>query len=56
MKQWIVARGINEIRITTNGYGESKPMNECTNDVKCSEEEHAKNRRSEFVITKFKNN
>ena len=55
MKQWIVGRGINEARITTNGYGESKLMNDCADGVKCSEEEHAKNRRSEFLITKFNN-
>ena len=55
MKQWIVARGIDEARITTNGYGESKLMNDCTDGVKCAEEEHAKNRRSEFLITKFNN-
>ena len=55
MKLWIVGRGINEARITTNGYGESKLMNDCADGVKCSEEEHAKNRRSEFLITKFNN-
>jgi outer membrane protein OmpA-like peptidoglycan-associated protein len=53
MKQWIVGRGINATRITTNGYGESKPINHCKDGVPCTEEEHAKNRRSEFVITKF---
>lgn len=55
MKQWIVARGIDEARITANGYGESKLMNDCADGVKCKEEEHAKNRRSEFLITKFNN-
>jgi len=56
MKQWIVARGIDETRINTNGYGESKLINNCADGVKCTEEEHAKNRRSEFLITKFNNN
>ena len=54
MKQWIVARGVDPMRISTNGYGETQLVNSCSNGVKCSEEEHAKNRRSEFVITKYK--
>jgi outer membrane protein OmpA-like peptidoglycan-associated protein len=53
MKQWIVARGVDPMRISTNGYGETQLVNSCSNGVKCSEEEHAKNRRSEFVITKY---
>jgi len=37
-------------RISARGYGETSPVNECVDGVKCSEEEHSKNRRTEFLI------
>jgi outer membrane protein OmpA-like peptidoglycan-associated protein len=49
---YIVSKGIDKARITAKGYGESKLRNKCKNNVKCTEEEHAKNRRTEFKITK----
>ena len=49
---YIVSKGIEQSRITAKGYGESKLRNKCKNNVKCTEEEHAKNRRTEFKITK----
>jgi outer membrane protein OmpA-like peptidoglycan-associated protein len=46
------------MRITGKGYGETKLLNNCACEGKvqsaCSEEEHAKNRRTEFIITKLK--
>lgn len=55
---YIVKRGINKARITAKGYGESKPINACTcsdtGESDCSEEELAKNHRTEFIITKLK--
>jgi outer membrane protein OmpA-like peptidoglycan-associated protein/tetratricopeptide (TPR) repeat protein len=55
---YIIKTGINKNRITYKGYGESKLLNscECEGDKTstCSEEEHAKNRRTEFVIVKIK--
>lgn len=50
--QYIIDRGIEKSRITAKGYGESRPVNECTNGVKCSEEAHQLNRRTEFTIIK----
>jgi outer membrane protein OmpA-like peptidoglycan-associated protein len=47
---YIVSRGIDESRVTGQGYGETRLINRCTNGVKCSEEEHQENRRSEFII------
>lgn len=35
------------------GYGESKLVNQCKNDVKCTEEEHQQNRRTEFKAIKI---
>lgn len=53
---WLVKNGIEKSRLTGRGYGESKLVNDCecepTNQSSCTEEEHQKNRRSEFIITK----
>ncbi|WAC42527.1 OmpA family protein [Pedobacter sp. SL55] len=50
--QYIIDRGIDKSRITAKGYGESVPVNKCTNGVKCSEADHQLNRRTEFKIVK----
>ena len=47
---YLIEKGINKRRITGKGYGESQPLNRCSNGVKCSEEEHQINRRSEFIV------
>lgn len=51
---WLVESGISAERLSGRGYGESQLVNDCgcepTNESKCSEEEHEKNRRSEFII------
>jgi outer membrane protein OmpA-like peptidoglycan-associated protein len=55
---YIVKRGIDKGRIVAKGYGETKLLNNCACEGKvqptCPEEEHAKNRRTEFIITKLK--
>lgn len=50
-KDWIVSQGIDPIRITEQGYGETELVNKCSNDVICSEADHQLNRRTEFIIT-----
>lgn len=47
---YIVAQGITSNRITGIGYGETKLLNKCTNNVECTEEQHAENRRLEFKV------
>jgi outer membrane protein OmpA-like peptidoglycan-associated protein/tetratricopeptide (TPR) repeat protein len=47
--QYIVSKGISKERITGSGMGETQPKVACT---ACTEEEHAQNRRSEFLIIK----
>lgn len=49
-KKWLVTEGIAASRIRAVGYGESQLLNKCKDGVKCSEEEHQLNRRSEFKI------
>ncbi len=48
---WLVKNGVDPSRLTGKGYGETQLVNQCSDDIKCSEEEHQLNRRSEFIIT-----
>ena len=48
--QYIIDQGIASNRLTGRGYGESQLLNRCSNGVKCSDEEHQLNRRSEFIV------
>ncbi len=47
---YIISKGISKSRLTAVGYGETKLLNNCKNESDCTEEEHAKNRRTEFKI------
>jgi outer membrane protein OmpA-like peptidoglycan-associated protein len=49
--EYIVKKGIPKERISGKGYGESKLINKCADGVDCSEEEHSKNRRTEFNVS-----
>jgi outer membrane protein OmpA-like peptidoglycan-associated protein len=56
---YIVSRGIDVNRIFPTGYGEDKLTNDCkcegTVKSTCSEDDHAKNRRIEFIVEKYQN-
>ena len=47
--QYLVSKGISKERISGQGFGESEPKVTCDT---CTEEQHAQNRRSEFLIVK----
>ncbi len=47
---WLLERGVAEERIKAVGYGEKQILNRCVDGVRCSEEEHQLNRRTEFKI------
>lgn len=49
---YLVKRGIPKNRLKAVGYGESHLLNDCKDGSNCSEDEHAKNRRTEFKINK----
>lgn len=51
--EYMTKNGISANRLSGRGYGESKLLNRCRDGVKCSEEEHQKNRRGEFIIIKI---
>lgn len=47
---YIIDNGIAANRIIAKGYGESELVNHCSNGVQCTDDEHRKNRRTEFKI------
>ena len=50
---YIIDHGIDDNRITGKGYGETQLINGCSDNVDCTESQHAMNRRTEFVIIKM---
>lgn len=46
--EYLNQRGIKTSRMIAVGYGESRLLNDCRDGITCSENEHAKNRRTEF--------
>jgi outer membrane protein OmpA-like peptidoglycan-associated protein len=48
---YLIEKGIEKDRLAAKGYGEARLVNNCANDVNCTEEEHQKNRRTTFRIT-----
>ncbi len=50
-RDYIITQGIDASRIeSATGYGEERLLNECNGHVRCTEDEHFRNRRSEFII------
>lgn len=49
---FLINKGINKNRFVFKGYGESQLINQCKDGVICTEEEHQKNRRTEFKVIK----
>ena len=49
-RKWLIKNGISANRLTARGYGETKLVNNCSDGVDCSEEQHQANRRSEFIV------
>lgn len=47
---YLTENGIPFNRLVAKGHGELKLKNSCTDNVPCSEEEHAINRRTEFFV------
>lgn len=50
---YLIAEGIARDRFTAMGFGESRLLNECADGVECTEEQHQKNRRTEFEVTAY---
>jgi outer membrane protein OmpA-like peptidoglycan-associated protein len=46
---YLISKGIADARLKSKGYGESKPSESCKCE-KCTEDEHQRNRRTEFKV------
>ena len=51
-KKWLTQNGVEVKRIVAVGYGETRILNKCKDNVDCTEDEHRLNRRTEFKILK----
>jgi outer membrane protein OmpA-like peptidoglycan-associated protein len=51
---YLISKAIPVGRLLAKGYGETKPVNSCTNGAKCTEEEFQKNRRTTFRVVSAK--
>ncbi|WP_343747501.1 OmpA family protein [Fluviicola sp.] len=50
-RDYLISKGISPERIeSATGYGETRPKNQCVNGSRCSDEDYAVNRRSDFII------
>lgn len=49
--KYIISKGIDKTRIVAKGFGETIHLNNCKDDVECTEDEHQLNRRTEFKVT-----
>lgn len=47
---YLISRGINVSQLYAKGFGESRLLNKCSNDVACTESEHSINRRTTFRV------
>lgn len=50
---YLTNKGISADRLKWEGYGETELVNDCSNGVQCSEEQHQMNRRTEFKVLEF---
>ncbi len=48
---YLINKGVSSRTITYKGFGESKLINRCFDGVNCSDQEHALNRRTEYIIS-----
>lgn len=51
---YLISKGISRSRISSRGMGESMLLNSCTDGVICTDEEHQRNRRTEFKVVAVK--
>lgn len=51
--KYLVDRGIDKSRLVARGFGETKLLNKCANEVDCTDAEHEVNRRTEVKVLKY---
>ena len=50
---YIVSKGISRDRLVAKGYGETRLVNECSNGVECTPDQHQANRRTEVEVLEY---
>jgi outer membrane protein OmpA-like peptidoglycan-associated protein len=50
---YLVQKGVQAERISAKGYGETQLLNRCKNGIRCNDQEHQVNNRTEFKIIGF---
>ncbi len=48
--QYLITKGISKSRLVAKGYGETRLVNDCSNGVTCSDDDHQENRRTEIEV------
>jgi len=48
--EYIISKGIDASRITSQGFGETELVNDCADGKRCSNDEHQLNRRTQFKV------
>ena len=48
--EYLISKGVDPSRLIGVGYGETKLLNNCTNDANCTDQQHLTNRRTEFKV------
>ena len=48
--KYLIKKEIDPNRLQAKGYGETQPTNDCMDEIPCSEEQHQRNRRTEFRV------
>ena len=51
--EYVLSKGVADNRIEQEAFGETRLINECDDNTTCSEDQHSKNRRSEFEVLVF---
>jgi outer membrane protein OmpA-like peptidoglycan-associated protein len=51
VKNYLVSRGVDSLRLKTIGMGSQQPLNHCQTSANCPDSLHAKNRRAELKVT-----
>lgn len=54
VQKYMISKGISRDKLQAICYGESKLVNNCTDDVECSEQQHQENRRIEYKFVRRK--
>ena len=50
VSNYLISKGINNSKLTANGFGENRLTNRCSDGVSCTEREHRQNRRTTFRV------